>query len=110
METWRDIKGWEGIYQVSNQGRVKRTYITTQERILKTEVNEDGYVRVALSRHCKITREYVHRLVATAFPEECGRKWGQRNEVDHIDGNHANNYSSNLRWCTHKQNVGYRFN
>lgn len=107
MEEWKYINGWEGVYQVSSYGRVKRIY-TKGEKILKTEVKKDGYVRVSLSRKCKITREYVHRLVASTFTEQCGRKWGKRNEVDHIDGNHQNNCATNLRWCTHKENIEYR--
>jgi len=114
-EEWRDVKGWEGYYQVSNLGRVRRLYITKPPKVLRYLDNGNGYATVQLARprvkeKCDylVQRRLVHRLVAIAFQEICGRKWGKRNEVDHIDANRMNNIATNLRWVTHQQNMDYK--
>jgi hypothetical protein len=68
-EIWKDIKGYEGLYQVSNTGKVKSLilYSGMRGRILKTDKDKSGYYRVTLSKSSKITRFLVHRLVASAF-------------------------------------------
>ena len=112
-EIWRDVVGYEGLYQVSNLGRVKslsryvKCSITSnglmlkKERFLTETVDEKGYIRVKLSRDGESKRYRVHRLVATAFiPND-----NNLPEVDHIDANRANNHASNLRWVTHHQNI-----
>lgn len=103
VEEWRDIKGYKGFYQVSNFGRVKSLsrrvkkyngYKINKERILKATPHPAGYVKVTL---CKkgVTKSFlVHRLVAQAFiPKVKGKT-----QVNHIDCNKTNNYSSNLEW------------
>lgn len=110
-EIWKDILGYEGKYQVSNQGRVRNLkrkcrmvyerQRTVRERILKAEVKTDGYCRVTLSLPTKRRREYVHRLVCEAFlpnPEN-------KPCVNHKDGNRENNSLSNLEWCTVMENT-----
>lgn len=97
QEEWRDIAGYEGIYQVSNFGSVK-SFCKNKERILtprKTRI----YLQVTLYGN-QIKQPLVHRLVAEAFipnPEN-------KPEVDHIDCNATNNAASNLRWVSHTEN------
>ncbi len=103
-EVWRDIKGYEGIYQVSNLGRVKSLPIKSKTKYfkgdtLKTFVNKVGYVCVNLSR-----KTYkVHRLVAETFIDNpYDYKF-----VNHKDEDKTNNSIDNLEWCNAKYNNNY---
>lgn len=102
-EVWRDIKGLEGYYLVSNLGRVRSISRKWSRRdtILKM-TNKNGYREISLGRKGERKRCYqVHRLVADAFcekPDGC-------NEIDHINGIRDDNRPENLRWVTHKQNM-----
>ena len=105
-EIWKDIKGYEGIYQISNLGNVKSLQRIdsnnhlVKEKILKSSSNGigKGYLWVKLGRKGK--KEKIHRLVAKAFiPNPNNKK-----EVNHIDGNTHNNKVDNLEWVTHKEN------
>ena len=103
-EIWKDVEGFEGIYQVSNTGIVRRIY-PNKIKILK-QSNAGGrtgreYLYVNMSANGKYRSSSVHRLVAEAF---C-KKGPRQGEVDHIDGNKFNNNASNLRWMTHLGNV-----
>ena len=110
METWKNIKGYEGLYQVSDQGRVKsleRIIIkkdgrkfTVKERVLKPGVTKDGYLIVALHAGDKQKTLTVHRLVCQAFHKNPENKPC----VNHIDENKTNNAANNLEWCTVKEN------
>lgn len=111
IEEWRDITGYEGLYQVSNWGRVKtmarlhredRPYMK-QERLMKPPVNNVGYPQVCLYKDKKGVIHSVHRLVATAFLE---RKPEHR-VINHIDGNKQNNRIDNLEWCTYGHNQSH---
>lgn len=110
-EEWKDIKGYEGLYQVSNYGRVKsltrwsvsaRSYVPA-EVIMSPTDNGNGYLIVSLSRGTHRKNHYVHRLVAEAFVENPNG----RNYVNHLDYDKRNNRSDNLEWCTQKENVLY---
>lgn len=113
MEIWRDIPGYEGIYQVSNLGRVKslpRIVICSngyeknyKSKILKSKFEKDGYLRIGLTKFSKETKKYVHRLVAHLFVPNPNNY----SEVNHKDENKSNNCSNNLEWCTRKYNVNY---
>ena len=114
IEVWKNIKGYEGLYQVSNKGRVKsleRTIIDKtgrkrlrKELILKPKTERNGYLRVNLCNGCgKVKRFYVHRLVCEAFHGNPKNKPC----VNHIDENKANNTVSNLEWCTYEENNKY---
>lgn len=88
-ELWKDIKEYEGIYQVSNLGRVKRV---ETDRVLKGSKNKKGYLRVDLYKNGSQSNKRIHRLVAQAFipnPEN-------KSQVNHIDENKTNNVISNL--------------
>jgi hypothetical protein len=99
-EIWKDIEGYEGLYQVSNLGRIKSLNFkrSGKEGILKSNP-EGGYCAVTLS-HKRRGVFYIHRLVATAFipnPEN-------KPEVNHINHNKRDNRASNLEWVTQSEN------
>lgn len=111
MEIWKDIPGYNGLYQVSNLGNVKRkqkTYFcgtrnntkrVLEERLIIGDIAR-GYKRVGLYNNKKHKRFMVHRLVAQAFIPNPDNK----PQIDHIDGNRLNNTVKNLRWVTMKEN------
>ncbi len=111
-EIWKDIEGYEGLYQVSNLGRVKslaRTYensgnysgfISRKESIVKFSDN-DGYNQCFLSKHGRTKGIKVHRLVALAFVENIKLS----KQVNHIDGDRKNNVPSNLEWINNNENA-----
>lgn len=110
-EVWKDIKGFENLYQVSNLGRIKSLkrynpnpkYI--EERILKTKIKKNGYVEVGLYKKGKKYFKTVHRLVADVFVDNIKNK----KEVNHKDGNKQNNNADNLEWVTRSENQKHAF-
>lgn len=101
-EKWKDIKGYEGLYQVSNLGRIK-SLRGNSERILKPGANNKGYLYVRLYKNSKSKWFTLHRLVAEAFipnPEN-------KSQVNHIDEDKTNNVVSNLEWMTPKDNANH---
>lgn len=98
IEKWVDIKNFEGIYQISNCGRVKR--ISTN-RILAKHHDKDGYELVNFKINNKHSLGKVHRLVAEAFIPNPQNKPC----VDHINGIRDDNKVENLRWCTQQENL-----
>ena len=104
-EEWRDIDGYEGLYQVSNLGRVKSLKYMHQnvERVLKPFVAGTGYLQVTLCKNQKHEKRFVHRLVANAFlPNSSSLP-----QVNHKDECKTNNAVNNLEWCTHLYNHRY---
>lgn len=108
MEVWKDIPGYEGLYQVSNLGRVKslpkrkgrgKGY-ATGERIVRHSINSRGYCNVVICKDGKTKTFALHRLVAESFVDNPL----ELPEVDHIDRNKANNRVCNLRWATRAEN------
>lgn len=102
-EIWKDIKGFEGYYKVSNLGRVKRIIAkyNKKEKIRKIQYKKIGYAVVMLSVNQKYKLKYVHRLVAESFlpnPEN-------KPQVNHKDFDKKNNNLINLEWCTHVENM-----
>lgn len=98
-EIWKDIKGYEGLYQVSNLGRVK-SFKGVSERILKPQFDNKGYTHVHLCKNSRRTQVTVHRLVAEAFIQNKENK----PQVNHIDEDKTNNMVSNLEWMTANEN------
>lgn len=111
-EIWRNIEGYEGLYQVSNMGRVRsldrwvdnkgNSKRLIKGKILKT-VGNNGYQHVLLCKNGKGKWFYVHRLVAMAFlpnPDNLP-------EINHISEDKTNNFYGNLEWCDRKYNVNY---
>lgn len=102
MEQWRDIIGYEGLYQVSDWGRVK-SFCNGKERILVGCKDRDGYLRVGLYKDGKMKKCFVHRLVAEAFiPNPYGLPC-----VNHRDETRDNNVASNLEYCDAAYNNAY---
>jgi hypothetical protein len=106
MEIWKDIKNFEGLYQVSNLGRVKslKRELTDgriwEERILKTPLSS-GYPCVSLRLNNVYYKERVHRLVGHAFVNGYQDKY----TINHKDGDKTNNEYSNLEWCSLSENI-----
>lgn len=109
-EIWKDVKGYEGIYQVSNMGRVKSlarsgNNRTLKDRIMRQYVGKTGYMQVRLSKENKTRLLKVHRIVAEAFIDN---PW-QKPQVNHIDGNKTNNLVDNLEWNTSSENIKHAY-
>lgn len=102
VEEWKDICGYDGMYQISTLGRIRSTnYLRTgKTKILKQATNNCGYKYVVLRECGKKKNLYIHRLVASAFIDNTENL----PEVDHIDTSKTNNIVTNLRWVSHKQN------
>lgn len=116
-EIWKDVVGYEGIYEVSNHGRVRthaekmtwssrhKTWRHWKQRYLKDKTPNGRDVRVALWKDGKVKDFLVHRLVAYAFiPMIEGKDC-----INHIDGNPKNNNVENLEWCNHLENNRHAF-
>lgn len=108
-EQWKDVEGYEGIYRVSNTGRVQRHPMKTRkyfkERRLIHSSSKFGYVMVTLSKNNVVSNYTIHRLVAIAFKE---RKPGC-DIVRHLDNNPKNNNDWNLEWGTQSDNIQQAF-
>jgi hypothetical protein len=112
---WKDIKGYEGFYQVSNYGQVKslerfrksnrNSFSIVRERIMKSKVDKYGYLAYSLCKDNKMSYFTSHRLVAIAFIPNTNNY----NQVNHINGNKLDNSVSNLEWCDNQHNMRESF-
>ena len=128
MEIWKNIKGYDGIYKISNYGRVKNikiyghyhirnnkiykdyTYIHKykqfrQNKVLKFISNTYGYLFVNLYKNNKSKMHTIHNLVAQHFIPNINNK----EQINHIDGDKKNNHVSNLEWCTNSENIKHAY-
>jgi len=116
-EVWKNVVGYEGLYQVSNKGRVysfgvdfikdnkKRHFV--KSGILKATPTHDGYLRVRLYKYKKGKDLRIHRIVADAFVENDDPK--NKIIVNHINGDKSDNNAENLEWCTYTENAIHAF-
>ena len=100
-EIFKDIPGYEGDYQVSNQGRIKSFKRYPQGKILCLKKDMCGYRQIGLSRNNKSKSVTVHSLVILAFVG----KGPDGMDINHIDGDKTNNHVDNLEYCTHHKNM-----
>ena len=105
FEIWKDIEGYEGLYQVSNLGRVKSLKVSKikSERIRKSYQQSSGYISIVLCKNGKVTNHKIHRLVANAFIDNPDNL----PEVNHMDEDKTNNCVDNLEWCDSSYNKNY---
>ena len=102
-EIWKDIEDYEGLYQVSNLGRVKSLICRglKRDKVLKAGVDTQGYLLVNLYKSGKPKSKSIHRLVASAFIPNTLIK----HQVNHLDANKKNNCINNLEWTTPSENI-----
>ena len=122
LETWKPVKGYEGLYEVSDRGRVKSlereisfksknqfgvfyTGYKAPEKILTPIVHKSGYLVVNLYFADTHKTKTIHRLVAEAFIDKPDGK----SQVNHIDGNKVNNSVGNLEWVTPSENIKHAY-
>lgn len=116
-EIWKDVVGYENIYEVSNFGNVRTHENKTtwterhglrhwKQRYLKNKTPNGRDVRVSLWKNGKVKDWLVHRLVAYAFIPNTNET---KNSINHIDGNPKNNRVENLEWCNHYENNNHAF-
>lgn len=112
-EQWKPVVGYEGLYEVSNEGRVrsldrqvrtKRGFRNYKAKFLASAVKCNGYLVCRLYKNDGGKNFYIHRLLLEAFVGECPNGM----EVCHNDDNKNNNHLPNLRWDTHQQNCQER--
>lgn len=114
-EMWKPIKGYENYYEVSSHGLIRtitrfisnsgKNGMWYKSRVLKFNIDKDGYHTVALQKEGKVKRFKVHRLVLSTFSN-----YEDELQVNHIDGNKSNNRLDNLEWATSSQNIKHAFN
>lgn len=105
IENYKDVKDFEGKYQVSNFGQILSLSYgrTGKPKLLKPQKTKDGYLRVGLSKNGKRKSFLVHRLVAETFIPNSNNLI----EVNHKDEDKTNNRTDNLEWCDRKYNMNY---
>lgn len=112
LEIWKDIKGYEGLYQISNFGRIKSlpkkringtNFYIQKEKILKPQLKTKRYLGINLTKNKMHKNFLVHRLVAEAFIDNPY----DLPQVNHKDCNKLNNNINNLEWCTQEENLNH---
>lgn len=105
QEEWRDVEGYEGLYQVSNLGRVRSLNYARQGaiKIISQRQRPNVYMNVDLHKRGKATTFFVHRIVANAFVNNPDPD--NFNDVNHIDDDKTNNSAKNLEWTDRSGNM-----
>lgn len=116
MEVWKDIKNFEGMYQISNMGNVRSlnrvtynkngTKVNRVGKIKKQTIDNLGYFHVRLSKDSQTKTFRIHQLVAQAFIDNPNNY----RCINHIDEDKTNNSIENLEWCSSKYNLEYSGN
>ena len=102
-EIWKDIEGYEGLYQISSNAEVRKIKPNGEYKILKSSIGGSGYPRVSLRNDKKSKMMLLHRLLAKAFiPNPNNLPC-----INHKDENPLNCSLQNLEWCTYKYNSNY---
>lgn len=112
MEEWRSISGYEGLYEVSDLGRVRSLpRATTKGRVLKPYISKhNGYCYVTLSKNNNRASKRVHTLIMSAFnPIDKKPGYDKNHTINHKDGDKTNNRLSNLEWLTQSENQIHAF-
>jgi hypothetical protein len=114
---WKEIKSYEGLYEVSIDGKVRSVdrigrcghhgTLLYKGKELSPAIGTHGYKGLTLSKHGKVKSYLVHRLVASTFCDGCD---SNNKEVNHIDGDKLNNHASNLEWVTPSYNTKHGWN
>lgn len=109
-EIWKPVKGYEGLYVISNLGRIKSfarpwDNRTLKDRIMRQYVGKTGYFNVRLCKNSRTKLCKTHRLVAEAFIDNPHHY----PVINHKDGNKLNNNVSNLEWCTYSHNIKHAY-
>lgn len=113
QEIWKDVLGYEGIYQISSLGRVRslsrqmfngKGYFNSKEKFLIPRITTKGYYSFSLTKKNKTTDFLTHRLIAVAFIENPFNK----RTVNHKDSVRTNNSISNLEWASYRENHCHR--
>ena len=115
-EIWKDIQGFENLYQISNQGRVKslakewtagnhNSILKHDDMIMTLKKDHPGYYYVSLHKNGKAKQCKVHRLVLQAFSPNPENK----PQANHKDGVKTNNYLDNLEWSTNSENIQHAY-
>lgn len=105
IEIWKSVVGYKGLYEVSDLGRIKSlNYRGNMKvpKILKPYIRKEGYHKYTLSKNGIVKTSLVHWHVMRAFVGEANGM-----QIDHIDGDGSNNTLSNLRYCTHRENLTF---
>ena len=102
QEKWKSMKGYEGLYEVSNTGKV---YNLRRDKLSKLFDDGRGYLYCHLFSNGRAKSKKVQRLVAETFIENSANE----KQVNHIDGNKKNNCVTNLEWCDHKYNIRHAY-
>lgn len=112
-EIWKDVIGYESLYQVSNLGNVKRigSFRGVNKKYLNNYNltpmdNGKGYLRIKLTKNNKSKRIMLHRIIAEAFIQNLNNK----PFINHINSNKKDNRIENLEWCTQSENVKHSVN
>lgn len=102
-EVWKDVINFEGIYQISNNGRVRRITNSGFRYLSDTNIDTKGYLQCGLSKENKKTQYNIHRLVAIHFLDS--PKDLDKITVNHKDGNRLNNHYTTLEWMSFSENA-----
>jgi len=105
-ETWRPVKGYEGLYEVNEKSEVRSLGDRYYNKIMPQRIDRAGYLTTRLSNKGKNATVYIHRLLGFAFIVNPLNKAF----INHIDGNKLNNSLDNLEWVTHSENILHAYN